>query len=522
MPAAELYTKARTFFQFRLSTSQQPDAQGRVDIPVSNTNADLIRIRPTLVGTNEQNLLFFQIAEASYVRGTQPISATQTVTATQNIMRNVAKPGRYGQGEILESGGSNYTVYSAKDGLMSGSARPVIGTYHLDPETVKAQMNALFKAGQKKITFFLWHAPFLQPQSGDCKDSIRDIFCYIVNSKGGNLPIQAQANLRDLLRLAKHIGFEHITLRFGQQGGASPNSYNSPWNQNVTDAMSSDPSKNGWSEEGFQENLKFIINTRNIMEDELSGSSIKRLYDLGVELGGIAELWRQDPTTHKTIYPPSFLPSMYRRRLWAEYVRRYGSHDSYGFSVANNPNRFWRLINDFDQSGAGRPDLYAVDVYKNVYRALDWSYNELKRAGEQHKPLIIQETLTNSETVAQEIISFLKDHTLKIKFIHQWPGYESPSSPTAEYGYYGGSWEPSGAISASSCTMGAAKNESSCSFRVSWLSANATQVKLLVNGDLLAEGASGTITVPWVSSSPAVFKLMSEQGELSEFTGAAP
>jgi hypothetical protein len=422
----------------------------------------------------------------------------------------VSTPGNYAYGKILEGGGSNYTFYdmgNAKGSCWNGTIRPVIGTYHLNPTLVEAQLRQMYKSGQKKIALFLWYAPIAnaaailnapQVPAPPCNDAtplsqVINVYEHVVNSFGGVLSTQHQQNLQAILRLVKKIGFNQVTLRFAQQGGADPSSATTGY-------------WNGWNESQYQENLNFIINTRSLMENELSGSSIKRLYDLGVELGGVT----------------ASQASTYTLRLWGDYFNRFGKADSYGFSVAAARGRMTQLIQTFNAVGV-RPDLYAVDTYgegqgDEVDSVLAYTYDELNKMGERLKPLIIQETYANSPSVAQRIISVLNTYPLIIQNIQQWPVYswdlKTNLTPPSQYNAYGGSVVPTGTITANSCTL--PLGQSLCSSQINWSSSNATNVSVYVNGSLMASLPSGTVLAPWIGPTIADFQLRSDQGLLDE------
>jgi hypothetical protein len=67
----------------------------------------------------------------------------------------------------FETGGSNYATYSVgnyldyptdSDWFDPYNLRPVIGTYHLAPATVKQQLATMFANGQRKIALDLWYS----------------------------------------------------------------------------------------------------------------------------------------------------------------------------------------------------------------------------------------------------------------------------------------------------------------------------------------------------------------------------
>jgi hypothetical protein len=68
-----------------------------------------------------------------------------------------------------EIGGSNYPMYSVGNYLeypddsvwfIPYNLRPVIGTYHLAPDTVRKQLAIMYNNGQRKIALDLWYSDF--------------------------------------------------------------------------------------------------------------------------------------------------------------------------------------------------------------------------------------------------------------------------------------------------------------------------------------------------------------------------
>lgn len=440
--------------------------------------------RPSLRSFSLQALVVLALGLSSAAGCASESDGEETASDQDLAGSTVAKPGKYAAGKIVELGGTNLT-------LSDGWQRPVIPTYHLNPTRVAAQMKQLYKSGQKKIVFFLWYMPIggVTPPGGEPHTGNG----YIADSAGGALCPQHQENLRAMARLAKSIGFTEVTLRFGQQGGADPSSKNAPW-------------QSGWSEAGYLENRSFIFHTRAILESELASSSVKRWYDLGVELGGITE--NQN--------------TMYTRRLWSDYHNRFGKEDSYGFSVAVWRGRVAEMIRNYDASG-GRPNRYAIDTYGEgqgdpVDVALGYTYDEMNKAGDGKKPLVIQETYADNAEVAKRIVSALNRWPITLQSINQWPQRtmkESVLTPLPQYKAYGGSSASSGTIVAGPCVL--APGQTVCESQVSWETSYASNVAVYVNDKLMAALPSGSVAAPWIGG-PARFELRSNEGVLATTT----
>lgn len=91
-----------------------------------------------------------------------------TSVASSMAVAATAGPGQHGRGSITEVGGSNYTFYdmgnaAAGTRLWDETLRPVIGTYHLNPEAVQIQLQQMYASGQRRISLVLWYASFEAP-----------------------------------------------------------------------------------------------------------------------------------------------------------------------------------------------------------------------------------------------------------------------------------------------------------------------------------------------------------------------
>ena len=221
-------------------------------------------------------------------------------------------------------GGSNYVMYSVgeymtdpRDEIWVRDVRPVIGTYHLDPATVKQQLLTMFANGQRRLSLVLWFADL----SPFATIAMNETYGHSVNSRLGRLLPTQEANLRNVLRLIREAGYLEVVFRFATQDGSAP----WEWTQ--------------WNESAYLKNLSFITTTRDIVEQELGASPVAVTYDLDGELGG-----RVDGQSRP-----------YLVRLWRDYVSRFGTMRTVAFSVVGSPGRFTQLIRDLDQAGSRPP-----------------------------------------------------------------------------------------------------------------------------------------------------------------------
>jgi hypothetical protein len=290
-----------------------------------------------------------------------------------------------------EIGGSNYPMYSVgnyleyptdSDWVIPYNLRPVIGTYHLAPDTVKKQLAIMYKNGQRKIALDLWYSDF----SRDFNLVDSPLYGHVVSATMGKLIPQHEENLINLLNDIVNQGFNQIMFRFDTQGDSDPRGWTS------------------WQEDRYDNNWSFVSSTKATIQKTLQGKPIKVLFDLDGELAGISV--GQTET--------------YFQRMWGDYVKTYGSHNSVGFSFAVAPGRLSDAMASFDKVGK-RPDIYAFDIYGDEFNSLTYLQNELQLAGEQNKPVFMEEAYYNDPESYQQILQARSALHMNIRFIMQWP-----------------------------------------------------------------------------------------------------
>ncbi|MEZ4743817.1 MAG: hypothetical protein R3B45_15460 [Bdellovibrionota bacterium] len=293
----------------------------------------------------------------------------------------------------LEIGGSNYPMYDVSGYLNApdpsgawfdeGNLKLVIGDFHQDPDAVKNQLKTMYQNGQRKIALILWHTHFPQQNTDNT-------FGNIVRSNEYKLPDQQESNLENILNEINAIGYDEVFLRFAPQRSANPGNWN------------------GWDKTQFAENWNFILNTVNKMEETLD-ASIRRAYDLGLELGGI-----------DTGYT-----SQYIIKLWEKFKINFPALPA-GFSIAYSARRLDKLIRILKTTDF-LPSEYWINIYGSSTDSLGPTAairhvkQELNQNGEGHKQIAILETYYNDQKQYQEIIDAVSKHGLKLRFIMQWP-----------------------------------------------------------------------------------------------------
>lgn len=402
-------------------------------------------------------------------------------------------------GSVAATGGSDYPFYVQNYGLWDGSQRHVVGHYNLDPTLVEAQLRQFYKTGQRNVSLVLWYMPF-----GTSNTPVDWLYASaFMDSSGGNLSPLLQGNLTAVLGLIQQIGFTQVTIRFAPVGSSSPVSWGNVWN-----------------EAAFDQDEAFEFNTRKLVESALAGSSVKRMYDLGIEMAGIPHLLNADGVTYT-----DGQSSIWTSRLWIDYVNRYGKGDSYGFSITYVYGTLTAAIAEYDRVGT-RPDSYALDDYTGTDL---WNvYQELVAANDTAKPVVLQEVFYNDTAESTAIQTALPHFPLTLASINQWPINSSGSNegtvPSSNYGVYGGASNTTGTIVVAPCTLAA--GQTACTAQASWATSNASNVTLFVNGvpaanlPNIATSLSGTASITLGTGSTSLM-LVSSQGALSSATQIA-
>jgi hypothetical protein len=291
-----------------------------------------------------------------------------------------------------ETGGSNYAMYSVgnylqyptdSDWYVPNNLRPVIGTYDQEPDTVRKQLAVMYANGQRKIALDLWYTDF--SLYGNPSDGL--VNAHIVNSKLGRLMPQHESNLKSLLTDIENAGFNFVILRFATQGLSAPIGWNT------------------WSQSMYNTNWSFVSSTINTVQQAISGKSIKVIYDLELEIGGV--------TNGQAV--------QYCTQMWKDYTQKYGSHNTIGFSFAYTyTQKINQAMMTYDPANV-RPDIYGFDIYGDEFNALSEIKSELDAAGEGKKPIFMEEAFYNDAEANAQILNARQSLGMNIKWIMQWP-----------------------------------------------------------------------------------------------------
>lgn len=300
----------------------------------------------------------------------------------------------------LEPGGSNYLTYSIgayRDTATEevwyrpGVLRTVIGSYHEDPAAVRRQMEAMYADGQRKLAFMLWFDDFSRRPELEG----RETHGHLVNAAGGRLLPVHRENIRQLLRLMTEVGYTELVFRFAARGEADPRE----WTE--------------WDEARYLENWSVTVDTKALIDAEVRGGPLRVIYDLEAELGGITHLGQT---------------RAYAIRLWGDWVRRFGTAGTVGFSLIPGPHLFTTANAIYDLAGA-RPEMYAYDIYGDEFDKLKMVRDEMRIAGEHLKPVIVQEAYYNDFLASEEILRAFGELGLHIRYVMQWPWRRYSGNP---------------------------------------------------------------------------------------------
>jgi len=324
---------------------------------------------------------------------------------------------------IRSSGGSNFVLIRPSSYGMAmqepeasrcaeagwADMRSIVSVYNIPAArlAIDSQLNALYAAGQRKITLFLWHFEneYTYPDN---------VYCTTVKAQAV-LPVQYQANVRDLVRKIKQVGFNQLNFRFGPSNQSNPLGWTA------------------WDEDQYQSNWSIVYNTRNLIYSSLNavaGKNPKVVIDLAAEFAGTWMLpWEQGPE-YKT---KNAIKREYARRLWDDYTKHFGTLDTIGFSIVPAAREMIEaMIDVYDEVGRGRPASYGFDVYGNIEQVttgdpssigLQFSYIKaaLQAKSELGKEVYLQETYFNSPDLRRVLLEAEKTHGIALSYIYQWP-----------------------------------------------------------------------------------------------------
>ncbi len=270
-------------------------------------------------------------------------------------------------------GGSNYGWYYLAPPC-NREPYGVVYNYNTATATINTQLQQMYDNGQRRLKIPIYHARGLN--SGT-----------IMDSTGGNLSPQFQANLANLLAAIKAAGFVEIEVGFYPQSNNSPIGWTT------------------FSDDYFQENWSLIQNLHPI----IAGAGIS--YHIDLQNEGIPPLgWA--------------VLLQYDQMLWNDYVAEFGSDDTVGFSIIADSAHVGQVNAVYGPSpygNQGSPQLFEVHIYDETGSEFATAFNALTSQGYQGVPWIIGEAFYNDAAEATSLRQEADSTGQKVLYITQWP-----------------------------------------------------------------------------------------------------
>jgi hypothetical protein len=309
----------------------------------------------------------------------------------------------------------------------------------------------MYAAGQRKISL-LMHLLASPAECLDLSSPPPDV-CHTTHRYGGGdagwgyaVPLDSSGkwrpqhlrNLKNLLADIRRTGFRQVNIRFGTFGALDPRGW----------AEGSPTSWDAYHESLFNiywTALRSAIDSVNRWVPP--GDSLVVLYDLNFEIATyILQLdgrqWNADHSFGHV--------AEHTRRIWRNYVARYGNTRTIGFTfgnrIVNSKAQGWRreVITVMDRlvydSVGQRPSGYAFDIYQNApgdfsglgkckYPCYDRFFEEVARQARIDsipKQILIWEASYNDAKFADAVKKANQKLKLGIPYIMQWPAGEQP------------------------------------------------------------------------------------------------
>jgi len=280
-------------------------------------------------------------------------------------------------------GGSNYGWYYLAPPC-NREPYGVVYNYNTATATINTQLQQMYNNGQRRLKIPIFHARGLN--SGT-----------IMDSTGGNLSPQFQANLANLLAAIKAAGFVEIEVGFYPQSNNNPIGWTT------------------FSDDYFQENWSLIQNLHPI----IAGAGISYHIDLmneGIPPLGWAVLLQYD------------------QMLWNDYVAEFGSNDTVGFSIIADSAHVGQVSAVYESSpygNQGSPQLFEVHIYDETGSEFATAFNALTSQGYQGVPWIIGEAFYNDAAEASSLRQEANSTGQKVLYLTQWPVTSDGTCSTA-------------------------------------------------------------------------------------------
>ena len=299
-----------------------------------------------------------------------------SVVASGAYTINLASP-------AVSPGGSDYGWYYL-DSSCNREPYGVVYNYDTASATINAQLKQMYLNGQRRLRIPIFHARGIN--SGT-----------IMDSTGGSLSSRFQANLANLLAAVKSAGFVEVEVSFHPQSANNPIEWTT------------------FSDDYFQENWKLIQSLRTI----IAAAGIPYHLDL----------------MNEGIPPPGWTVFLqYSQMLWNDYVAKFGSADTLGFSIISDAGHLSQVSVVYGASpfgNHGSPLLFDVHIYDETGSSFATAFNALKSQGYQGIGWIIGEAYYNDAAEAESIRQEINSTGQKVLYLTQWPLTSAETCSTA-------------------------------------------------------------------------------------------
>jgi hypothetical protein len=270
-------------------------------------------------------------------------------------------------------GGSDYGWYY----LASPCNREpygVVYNYNTATATINQQLQQMYDNGQRRLRIPIYFGRGLN--SGT-----------VMDSTGGNLAPQFQANLTNLLAAIKAAGFVEIEVSFNPQSANDPTQWST------------------FSDDYYQENWSLIQNLRPL----IAGAGISYHIDL----------------TNEGIPPPGWDAFLqYSQELWNDYVSTFGSSDTIGFSIIADAAHVSQVSTVYGPSAYGNngsPQRFDVHIYDETPASFNTAFSGLSAQGHQNVPWVIGEAYYNDAAEAASLRQAINSSGQTVLYLMQWP-----------------------------------------------------------------------------------------------------
>ncbi len=232
----------------------------------------------------------------------------------------------------------------------------------------------------------------------------------IMDSTGGTLAPQFLSNLTNLLAAVKAAGFVEIEVSFHPQSSNDPTQWTT------------------FSSNYFQENWSLVQKVRPIV----AAAGIPYHFDLlneGIPPQGYAALLQYD------------------QMLWNDYVAKFGSADTMGFSIIADSAHVANVSTVYGKSAYGNqgsPQVFDVHIYDETGNSFATAFTSLTGQGYQGIPWIIGEAYYNDATEAAAQRAEIKSTGQQVLYLTEWPLTASETcnnqvnvAPPSDFSNYG-------------------------------------------------------------------------------------